>query len=298
MTFGHFSPPAAILALCATIAPFAAQAQDDNAPPMRNNTATEVQPIELIPSTVELEGHSYNEEISGDMRVITVTGIANHLVGTFPNLGNPNSITRHDAVLQVPVAPTRLSEPMYFPLIWDFGITRSSTKIDPLAAEWWHGDPDSGWQYEALSGAVDLGLDDNHAHVQPNGEYHYHGWPTGVLEALGAANVKGSPLVGWAADGYPIYTANVTEEPLQTSYRLKAGDRDGGEDGPTGAHDGTFIQDYEYVEDLSVLDECNGTTVVTEDFPQGTYAYIITADYPTYPHCFTGEPDESFMKRR
>jgi hypothetical protein len=216
--------------------------------------------------------------------VIEVTGIANHLVGTFPNLGNPNSIVEHDLQLQVPVTPKRLSEPMYFPLIWDFGITRSSTKIDPLAAEWWHGDPKSGWQYEALSGAVALGLDANHAHVQPTGEYHYHGWPTGVLEALGAADMQGSPLIGWAADGYPIYTANVTEEPLRSSYQLKSGNRDGGADGPTGPHDGAFIQDYEYVAGLSALDECNGTNVVTEDFPQGTYAYIITADYPTYPH--------------
>ncbi len=34
-----------------------------------------------------------------------------------------------------------------------------------------HNDRDSGWQYEALSGAIELGPDDNHARVQPDGAY-------------------------------------------------------------------------------------------------------------------------------
>ena len=39
--------------------------------------------------------------------------------------------------------------------------------LDPGAGESFHLDRGSGWQYEALSGAVALGLDTNHGHVQP-----------------------------------------------------------------------------------------------------------------------------------
>ena len=80
-----------------------------------------------------------------------------------------------------------------------------------------------------MSGQMDLGLDRNHAHVQPNGAYHYHGLPIGLIERLGATKDT-MTLVGWAADGFPIYAvygykdaddakSEVTE--LKPSYRLK-----------------------------------------------------------------------------
>ena len=50
-------------------------------------------------------------------------------------------------------------------------------------------------QYEALSGAVPLGIDANNAHVQPTGAYHYHGVPTGLLRDLGASPRAGVMLL-------------------------------------------------------------------------------------------------------
>ena len=49
-----------------------------------------------------------------------------------------------------------------------------------------------------------LGADSSHGHVQPNGAYHYHGIPTGLVAALTDGKQK-MVIVGWAADGFPIY---------------------------------------------------------------------------------------------
>ncbi len=56
-----------------------------------------------------------------------------------------------------------------------FGVALNGLPLDPGTAEFWHNDPN--WNYEAMSGKMDLGLDENNAHVQPNGAYHYHGLP-------------------------------------------------------------------------------------------------------------------------
>ena len=57
--------------------------------------------------------------------------------------------------------------------------------LDPGTIEYWNGDRAANWNYEALGGAVPLGVDENMAHVQPNGGYHYHGLPAQLLQDLG-----------------------------------------------------------------------------------------------------------------
>jgi len=73
---------------------------------------------------------------------------------------------------------------------------------------------------EALSGARPLGIDQNSAHVQPNGAYHYHGVPTGLVALLGPQRPV---LIGWAADGFQIYV----QDAMRPSWR-----RTGGSIGP------------------------------------------------------------------
>ncbi|MGD1918261.1 MAG: YHYH protein, partial [Pleurocapsa sp.] len=167
------------------------------------------------------------------------------------------------------------------------------------------GDPRLGRKYDALSGARDLGFDENHAHVQPEGTYHYHGLPTLLLDDLGLSPAEHSPLVGWAADGFPIYAmygykdgkaADSEIVTMTSSYELKSGNRPGGEE-PDGEYDGTFVRDYEYVEGAGSLVECNGRMTVAPDVPDGTYAYFLTADFPIVPRCFRGTPSQDFAKR-
>ena len=51
--------------------------------------------------------------------------------------------------------------------------------------------------------SFDFGTDSNNAHVQPDGAYHYHGMPEGFVALQGKG--KAMTLIGWAADGFPIY---------------------------------------------------------------------------------------------
>jgi len=43
-----------------------------------------------------------------------------------------------------------------------------------------------------------------------------------------------------------------------------------------------------------LLDECNGRSGITPDYPNGTYYYVMTDSYPVIPRCLTGVADYSF----
>lgn len=239
--------------------------------------------------------------VEGEFRVIRANGLPDHAMGQFPNAHNPNRASAQNYVYRValhPVVAGRLT-----PVgMQNFGIAINGVTFDPAAAEWWHGDRSSGWQYEPMTGHLNLGVDENNAHVQPNGAYHYHGIPTGILAKVKDARSR-MVLLGWAADGFPIYApwgyekANDATSGLKTlrsSYRLKQGTRPSG---PGGAYDGTYVADFEYVSGAGDLDECNGRFGVTPDFPEGTYCYFLTKDFPFIPRFYKGTPDSSFMRR-
>lgn len=59
-----------------------------------------------------------------------------------------------------------------------------------------------------------------------------------------------------------------------------------------------LYRDYEYVEGAGTLDECNGRMTVTPDFPDGTYDYFLTPDFPIVPRCFKGKLSHDFAKVR
>lgn len=233
----------------------------------------------------------------GSYRYITSNGIPNHETGAFPNSGNPNSISEQDHDFRVTLNPTFASEVTEYAL-GTVGVAINGIPFDPGAAEWYQNNQNSGWQYEALGGAINLGVDDNNAHVQPDGTYHYHGIPNGILQDVSQS--MHSPLIGYAADGFPIYVRYSYENALESSsgiallkssYRIKSGSRP---DGPGGTYDGSFVQDYEYVEGLGDLDECNGRFGVTPEYPNGIYYYVLTNTYPVIPRCLKGTPDSSF----
>jgi hypothetical protein len=109
-------------------------------------------------------------------------------------------------------------------------------------------------------------------------------------------------LVGWAADGFPIYTAYDHEnlkdassplKKMRASYRVKQGRRP---DGPGGGFDGRFSADWEYAKGLGDLDECNGCFGVTPEYPEGIYHYHLTDEFPYISRLFHGTPDSSFQK--
>lgn len=142
-------------------------------------------------------------------------------------------------------------------------------------------------------GAGDFfGHDQNNAHTQPDGAYHYHGFPQTLFDDTPAEN--GSPVVGFASDGYPIYgstfvDAEGTLRKAISGYILKSGTRPDGEGNPGGTFTGRYIQDSEFT-DAGDLDACNGMTV------DGQYGYYVTESYPWVLNCLTGSPDLSFQK--
>jgi predicted heme/steroid binding protein len=226
--------------------------------------------------------------------------VPDHDVGTYPNSDNPYSITAMGSTFEVRIAPIGSGQDGGS---WPLGVAVNGVTFDPSAALYWNDDRESGWEYEATSSALDLAMDCNYAHVNPSGAYHYHGFPEGLYDSAGG---DGTDMVffGYAADGIPIYGRygyTDADDPdsgvsvLRSSYQLKSGDRPGdGTDEPDGEYDGTFVEDYEYVEGLGDLDECNGRTGETPDFGE-TYYYVITDTWPYIPRCVSYQPHSSFF---
>jgi hypothetical protein len=232
--------------------------------------------------------------VTGQVRSIRANGLPDHATGAFPNPDNPNRIAPQSYAFELPLTGTQAATATALVLPQPFGIAVNGVLFDPLAAEWYHGDRDSGWTLEAIrpAGTI-LGLDGNNAHVQPSGAYHYHGLPVAVAQAHG-------PLIGWAGDGFPIYAGAGYSDPqdptspvvtLRPSYRLRDGNRPGG---PGGAFDGTYTEDYEYVQGYGDLDPANGRYGVTPDYPGGTYYYVLTSAFPFVPRYFSGVLAQSF----
>ena len=243
----------------------------------------------------------YSETVSGDERTINVNGIANHLVGEFPNGGNPNTISIANNTYTIPLNPAVASNSTSGQG-HIFGVLFSGVVMDPYTAEFFVGSTGTinmEWNITALQSTTALGLDCNNAHVQPTGRYHYHGTPSNYLDGI---NVTGNEMVkvGYAGDGFPIYykygydDEGISIVAIESGYELKMESRGGdGVSAPDGCPDGYYFQDYEYVEGISLLDECNGRFGKTPESDE-EYYYVITDNFPSSPLCFSGTPDQSF----
>lgn len=253
---------------------------------------------ELAVNTVYVEVHT------AQIRSVTINNIANHSIGEFPNSGNPNAVSPLEETYKMTMIP-ELADVSTGGRQYTFGIFRSGVTIDPFSDEFFEGPNGENldWNITPFQNTINLGLDCNNAHVQPNGKYHYHGTPSQMINVL--APEQGSEMIwlGYAADGFPIYYKyayaedNTTVVALESAYQLKAGERGGdGVNAPKGCYDGTYVQDYEYVPDASRLDACNGMIGKTPNSEE-EYFYLITDNFPSAPLCFSGSPDESFQKK-
>ncbi|MGJ8633070.1 MAG: YHYH protein [Luteolibacter sp.] len=269
-------------------------------PGQREHLQNEAKPLDLLPATEEPPAENQVEiKIEGDSRIISTNNIPDHLTGKFPNAGNPNKISAQDYEFKLPLNPEASAKST--PARKVVGVFLNGVLMESGTGEFWTGGNTRAWNYEALGGAVPFGLDANYAHVQPTGKYHYHGKPTAFLESVNLSAETHSPLVGWAMDGFPVYALYGYSDPedpsteiveMTSSYRLKSGDRPTSPEGPGGKYDGAFTIDYEYVEGLGTLDECNGRFTVTPEFPEGTYAYFLSNSWPVIFRNYRGTPLE------
>lgn len=151
---------------------------------------------------------------------------------------------------------------------------------------------DSAWLLDPLGTSHKFGADAHNAHVQPQGMYHYHGSPKAMFDDNPGPD--GSPVIGFAADGFPVYGSYFYDKDsgavrkAESGYSLKQGTR-AAIDGlnPGGDYDGTYVADWEFG-GTGDLDACNGMTV------NGQYGYYAIDAYPWVIACFSGTPDESF----
>ncbi|MFL2699948.1 MAG: YHYH protein [Gammaproteobacteria bacterium] len=150
------------------------------------------------------------------------------------------------------------------------------------------------WNLVPLEYTSMFGVDLHNAHVQGDGTYHYHGNPNAMFDDNPSGD--GSPFIGFAADGFPIYGTYILDDTtglyrkVISGYSLKEGSRGTQSNtNPGGAYTGIYEEDWEWT-DAGDLDECNGMTY------KGQYGYYVTDRYPYIINCFKGTIDSSFSK--
>lgn len=245
----------------------------------------------------------YNWTCSSTLRNLTGNGIPDHAV-TDGNFATP--ISAQVLNVNLPLSPVPNSAPTS--TTGHIGYAINGVKFDPATAGTCKSsatgtgmnagcvmaagqDP---WKIEAIGGAFVFGVDSNNAHVQPNGQYHYHGLPEGYINKLNLG--KAMTLVGFAKDGFPIYArygyamANDSSSGVRLmlpSYAKKS-TPDAGRPSTSIFPMGTFTQDFEYKAGTGDLDDCNGRYGVTPEFPKGIYHYYITESFPYVQRCVKG----------
>jgi len=153
------------------------------------------------------------------------------------------------------------------------------------------------------------------------GTYHYHAMTHPLQEdndqTQPPSNGDGSPVIGFAPDGFPIYghwffdqnnllvRAESGYETYTTDSRIPIPsalhgtpptpwditNRPGDFASDFGLEMGRYEQDW-YFAGTGNLDECNGAVDVNDD-----YGYYVTDKYPFIPPCTFGDRDPSFGKR-
>lgn len=254
---------------------------------MKNNTkivllACSALAVGALTAKAISAANEVNITTSNGQRCVQSNGIPDHSVGQFPNKGNPNSISTQKIQLCVTTSPKKGSTAKI--LRGTTGFALNGIIIRPGTADWYDGssprghsrDRSSGWNLDGLGPVNTLGMDNNNAHVDNRGIYHYHGPSNSILNAA-----KGS-LIGYSADGHELHYVGSKQK---SSWQLKNGTRPSA---PGGAYDGAYNQDWEYVAGSGTLDECNGATV------NGKYVYFATDTYPFFPRCAYGTVSSDF----
>ena len=240
---------------------------------------------------------------------MTTNNVPNH---DFQDLNNfPNPFSAQNFSYDIPAAPEFAATETAVSLDRLQGVFLNGVRIDMFAAaclgvgngtsQCNTDDPvEEGvseiWRFDPLFAGNGFNADSHNAHTQPNGTYHYHGDPHALYDETGATE---SGLIGFAADGFPIFGSFISEQAVirevTSSYQLIEGNRPFIDIPNSGQYsqqpyDGSFRQDYEYVEGSGDLDECNGMVV------DGIYGYYVTDGFPYIVGCYKGTPDPSFNK--
>ena len=145
----------------------------------------------------------------------------------------------------------------------------------------------------------------------------------GAIYREQTAGWKHSPILGWALDGYPIYGPYGYTDPIKATSpvkRITSGFRLRNVTARTSLPDwslpnhagvsqqlaatqngpaisalyplGRYLEDFEWATGVGDLDQYNGRTTVTPEYPNGTYAYFVTLDAngaAAFPYVIAGQ---------
>jgi hypothetical protein len=210
----------------------------------------------------ESDGSSFRIFITTDAttRTIDTSGCPPY---DWTSQSTPTDATDQSAKWTVPLNPTFCKDPTYIGAYFDTDKTTANTDITmgPVGVAFngvvFFGNSDIDGQDAYVTEAETT--DQCNGHAAPDGSYHYHTQiPDDCLEGQAVEDSTHAKLVGFMADGIPIY-------------------------GPEG-DDGVIPED---------LDECNGHT----DNAHAFYHYHVASEYQ-YPYtvnCLRGKTDSSFF---
>ena len=233
---------------------------------------------------------------------ISVTGVPSYNVGPWPS--NPNVPSNQNKIYKILLAGSHNATHNTVPLglggLWSNGVgvynpkdgfywnNVSQTIVSGGSGTWNR----NAYVYEGASFDACLG------HADQSGSYHNHVNPKCLYTASASSH---SPIIGYAFDGYPIYGAYGYSSPLDntsaiklmvSSYVLSAATTRTNGPNTTSTYSGStfpagsFCEDYVYSAGAGDLDQYNGRTCVTPEYPLGTYAYFVTINAtgtPQYP---------------
>ena len=229
------------------------------------------------------------------------------LADTMGKYLNPGSCTAQNYVFRFPrttiVSGTKTTSPKGGPI----GLLLNGVPIYGLGdGNSWTGTTNANngqgiWNKEVKYGEG-VSLDTPYgAHPQQAGAYHSHIKPYKLYKNTPIS--QHSPLIGFAFDGNPVYgpygyssamNAASAVSRMKTGYSLRNittrttlptipnGGATASQSGPAVSVTyplGTFCEDYEWLaSNGGDLDQYNGRTCVTPEYPSGTYAYFVTID--------------------
>lgn len=279
-----------------------------NSTPISNNIVVNVQSVKYSATSV----------------YISTNGVPAYPTGPFLD-GNPSQAQAQNAIFKLTLSPTQNTGTPASTSLGTIGLFINGVSLfdyrdgvswknstNAMAGGPLGGQGDGVWNRDAIVFERD-GFDCSKGHPAM-GQYHHHQNPSAfkldlnvVSSICNLYDADGlyvidpsvhSPLIGFAADGFPIYgaygyknsdgTGGITR--IKSGYQLRnittrttyytGTTVTAGPAVSTTYPLGTFREDYEFVThtDEDYLDIHNGRFCVTPEYPNGTYAYFCTVD--------------------
>lgn len=184
----------------------------------------------------------------------------------------PNSLKEQEWVWRIPLAPKIAEKSKSIKnVLGTLGFTVSGLPIygpteGPVPLTEAFGDP----VYNKV-------LDTCGGHTGPSSEYHQHS-----IMLTTACNLAQQVVVGYALDGFPIYSnIGCLNRACTKTVKLTSGYVQSGDPTSNSWSAYTYVKSHK----SSILDECNGRIE-----PNGTYGYHVTETFPYIIGCYKGTP--------